>query len=114
MSMRVTERLAGELARDIERDPNSWVRYQGWLSKKFEAGRVGICLFGGGRALLELDASPERRGNLDRLSWAATWRLRRARLAWVKHRHLTLTLALLKAKRLEAEKKLEPNLKEKP
>ena len=85
--MRVTNQLVKELCEDIETEPETWLRSQQWLFKKFMLGRVGLRVFGRFPYTLELDASLKQHGNLDTLTAAQSWRLRRARLAWLASKH---------------------------
>lgn len=85
--MRITTELIKKLVKDIENEPSSWLRIQDWLIKRFDHGRVGLCVFGKWPYILELDASQQQKGNLDKLTWHQSWLLRQGRQTWLKAKH---------------------------
>lgn len=92
--MEITTKLVQELVRDIELDPGTWLRIQDWLTKKFDHGRISLRLFGSWPYVLELDASSQQKGNLDKLTWRQAWLLRAAKTRWLAHKHGGIQKAL--------------------
>lgn len=83
-----TDLLIEELAADVEGDPASWRRIGQWLNKRFiDHGTVGLRVFGGWPYHLELDASPQQAGNLDKLTFGQFIRVRAAARKWRAHKH---------------------------
>ena len=92
--MDITSALIQELCKDVESSPQSWARIQDWLTKSFPHGRVGLRVFCPWPYTLELDASLQQKGNLDKLTWSQSLRLMKAKQAWVRHKHAFIYQAL--------------------
>lgn len=80
-----TTELLRKIANSISERPSNWTRIQGWLTAEFKRERISVSIFGKFPYILELGATVQCKGTLDKLSIRQSLILLKAKKTWLKY-----------------------------